>query len=410
MNSFFYHAIHKIKDLQANYPNRQPYAAYKLAKWSFKQYVRRQLSSKKTNRKQQNISCWYTLFSEIGEEQVSPHCSKTIPFLPQGWHIRFDIAKALELFPQTKRLGLIFFMGIGDYFYSTNFIEQLHKQFPSLAFDAYVSETFDANNSPLVAQCLTQNPYIDRIILYPGKNARPELWKNYDYSQCYKLASDDTLLLPMIYEYEPYVLSRTFTLCDTFNLPIPNTNIKPIIYNYPPTEQVLNLFNQYKSEMNKVVFVQGSNRSSNFCYPFHDELVKKLLDLGFFVITVEKTELKSPRLLTIDIKKFKITESISLIQQIHNAHIPLYMITTFSCFNSIASGLNIPTLSMQCFYDVCMSSVIFSNIWLITPKYYEQVLTDKQFIATPDVVDYVNEKYIYHPEFVIKCFEQIITN
>lgn len=354
------------------------------------------------------MSDWYVLKSEDGQLSFPNDNSRDLPLIPAKGHLYFDISQALKKFPQVKRLGLVFFMGIGDYFYATNFIKILHQTFPSLPLDAYVSDQFDANNSPLVAQCLKYNPDISHVFFYHGIPASRELWKNYNWSDCQNKVSDDTLLLPLIYEHNKFVLSRLHTLCETFSLPAPIINHKPLIHSIEPTKAIQEIFTQYKDVMNKVVFIQGSNRSSNFCYPFHDELVQKLLDSGFFVITVEGTKLKSPKLLPIDIKKLKMTESISLIQQIHKARIPLYMITTCSCFNSIASGLNIPTLGMQCFYDECMSSVIFSNIYLITPKCYKQVLTDRQFIAPGSAVIYQNDKYIYKPEFVFKCFEQMV--
>ena len=82
------------------------------------------------------FTSWFKVL-EVGNSDITYKYKKElaefkIPQLSGNSHIYFNIAKALELNPKIKRLGLVFFMGIGDYFYATNFIEILRKEYPVL--------------------------------------------------------------------------------------------------------------------------------------------------------------------------------------------------------------------------------------------------------------------------------------
>ena len=347
---------------------------------------------------------WITLYTKWGRcVPVEPN-TRRIPLIPPQGHIRLDIKKALQQFPQVKRLGLVFFMGVGDYFYATPFIKLLKKQFPQVALDAYVSDQFDSNNSPLVADCLRCNPNIENVYMYSGKRCAAN-WKNYDWSACYKTAPADTLLLPMVYEYHEGILSRTQTLCDTFCLPVPDINPVPCLDDYPVTPAVEKWLGQIPADK-KIVFLQLSNRSSGFCYAQGDELIKGLWARGYFVITVEPTELAADNLLKIDTHQHAITETIALLQQLRVRGARVEMLTTFSCFNSVAGGLDIPVLSMQCSYHPSIASVMFSNMFLITPYLYHNVSADRQFVAPPEAVQKKGEFYYFSAAYVLRCFER----
>ena len=399
MNSFFDYASAKICLFSRKYSLRPRWAAFQLAWWSFRQVLARRDSTSR-------IEDWYTLFTYYGKRVLPCNADKRLPPIKRG-HIYFNIEKALQRFPNTKRLGLVFFMGIGDYFYATQFIKILHDTYPQLHLDAYVSDQFDGNNSPLVATCLQNNPCIEQIYMYHGKQHH-RYWKDYDWQACYQKASQDTLLLPMVYEHANFITSRTRTLCETFGLVPPTLNPRPLVYNYSLGPRVNDFFKQYGPELNKVVFLQCSNRSSHFLYPHHEKLVQKLLDAGYFVVTVEDTDLQSPRLWKVDKKKMEITQSIALLQELRRRKIPTYMITTFSCFNSVSSALNIPNLSMQTTFDPAIGSVIFGNIFLISTYIYPQVHSERLFVAPQGTYTTKDGKDVFQPDFVKQCFDQML--
>lgn len=415
MKYYFEKLQRRVDKYKNKYQDNPRKAAFKLFWWSFKCLFKRYSKPKQVKETEINemFTSWFKVL-EFGNTDITYKYKKElaefkIPQLNGNSHIYFNIAKAQELNPKIKRIGLVFFMGIGDYFYATNFIEILKKEYPNLILDAYVSKNFDGNNSPLVGKCLETNPNIDKIYYYDG-HQNMEYWKNYDYSECYNLKSDDTLILPMVYEHNEYVSSRTETLCKTFNLPEPLINPLPIIYDYEDSKEIKSLFNRYKDKMNKVVFIQMTARSSNFSYPFVDEIIEQLLDDDFFVISVEKTNIVNSKLLVIDIKKYTINDSISLVRMIKNSNIPICFLTTISCFASISSALQIPNLCMQHMYDPCISSVYYSNIYLVVNKKYNQIPADRTFICPQYKINEIenSNNLIYSYDFILTAFQKFI--
>ena len=326
-----------------------------------------------------------------------------IPTIPNNGHIYFDLKKALSLNPAIKKFGLIFFMGIGDYFYATNFIQKLKQSYPNIILEAFVSRNFDGNNSPLVGKCLKTNPNIAKVTYYDG-HKNMEFWKNYDYAACYSLVNKDTLLLPMLYQYNGSVSSRTDTLCHTFGLERPIINPRPILYDYSPRPHVIEDFKKIKKRLNKVVFIQMTSRSTNFHYPYTDEIIKCLLDRGYFVLSVEPTTLVHDNLFVIDFSKYTITDSISLVKMIKEAGIDIKMLTTISCFASVSAALNILNLCMQHCYDRAIASVYYSNLYLIVHQVYDRVPSDRQFICPSKEQEKIKNMFVYSKEFVLNVF------
>lgn len=354
----------------------------------------------------QASSNWWSIFSSDMSEKVTYGKTKRIPPLPPNGHIVFDLSKALNLFPEIKRFGLVFFMGMGDYFYATNFIRLLHHTYPHIQLDAYVSDHWDQNNSPLVQLCIKKNPLFKHIYTYHGK---PNLqnWKNYHWEECYNIASQDTLLLPVIYEYGTKIISRTEALCQTFSLPKPFINPLPCIDLEPPSSKAQDAFMKCKNGQ-KIVFLQMTSRSSGCSYPYTEDLIYKLLKDGFSVITVEDIAVEDPHLLKLNTKNFEITDTISLLYLIKQAQIPLYVITVFSVLNSISAGLKIPVLTLQMFIDPAISSVYYSNMWVVTHHTYSCIALDRQFIASQTDYDMNGKIIFYNVNFVKKSFDEML--
>lgn len=151
-----------------------------------------------------------------------------------------------------------------------------------------------------------------------------------------------------------------------------------------------------------------TSRSSGCSYPYTEDLIYKLLKDDFFVITVEDIAVEAPHLLKLNTKNFKITDTISLLYLIKQAQIPLYVITVFSVLNSISAGLKIPVLTLQMFIDPAISSVYYSNMWVVTHHPYSTIALDRQFIASQ--IDYnMNGKIIfYNVNFVKKSFDEML--
>lgn len=338
-----------------------------------------------------------------------------IPEIPYRGHAFFNIDNALKINPNIKRIGLIFFIGIGDYFYSTSFIELLKKNYPDLAFDAYVSKNTDAFNSPLTGNCIRVNPCFENVYNYDGYPGKSN-WKNYDYSDCYKIAKDDTLLLPVIYEYNIYIKSRFDSLCKTFSLKNKKTNCKPVVYtDYPSSEIVKGLLEKIEIQMKKrkykgIIFVQMTSRSSNYTYPYTKDLIKKHIDENYLIISPENIDLADESCIFIDIKKVNINETIKLLSILKDKNYKIFCNCIVSCFMAISSGLNIPMLVLQHYYDKGLKNIWFSNVYIIGNQDYPQIPKNHIFEATENDYRIDNNFFSYNPDFIAECFNLMLNN
>lgn len=356
------------------------------------------------------LNTWYEIVDKNTEKQwncVPNVTPMQLPELPKNKIFIFDIDKALKLFPNVNRFGLVFFMGIGDYFYATTFIEKLKETYPKIHFDAFVSKNFDGNNSPLVADILRTNPNIEKVYMFDGyKNYNN--WYSYGYQDVYNMVDEKTLVLPMIYFHTEKIPSRLVGLCKVFGLNTPEINQYPILYDYTPDIIVQKAFEKIKTTNKKIVFVQTTTRSSAYHYEYTNDLIKMLLALGYFIITPERINIKNDDLYVIDVDKFKITDSISLLKQIKNYGKDIFVFNMISSFTAISSALNIPCLTVQFWWDPCISTVFFSNMYLITHKYYEQIAADRQFVMKEDTYELENNRAIYKTSALIKIFNKFV--
>lgn len=401
MEKYYRGILFLVSRLRFSRPKAAFVITWKLLRWNLAFVISHLLPLRKQR-------LWLQVISPFGFDKTGKYVRTIqkffVPKIPKRGDVYFYLDELLVPNSQFKRVGFVFFMGIGDYFYATNFLEIFHRKYSHIKLDAYVSRNTDINNSPLVGKCLEKNPLFENIYYFDGKPC-PSEWKNYDYTECYKLKSADTLLLPMIYLHDPSVSSRTEGLCDVFRLPRPSINPTPIIYDYTPSEQVISVFERYRPRMKKVLFIQMSSRSSAYVYPYADELIKKALHAGYFVITPEKTEIVDDNLYVIDIKSFVITDTISLLKLIKEQGIPVYICEVISCFAAISAGLNIPNLILQHYWDFNIRAVYYSNMFIVTPRPYMAVPADRQFIYSAERYDDVSKVFFnYQADFVWDCF------
>ena len=330
---------------------------------------------------------------------------------PSDSIIKFDIDEAIN--SGVKKIGFVFFMGIGDYMYATPLFRQLKETYPKIEFNAYVSSKSDRNNSRPVFDLLKTNPIFSRVTYYKGKPAK--YWMNYDFSDALKYKEHDEVLLPVIYEHNENVQSRYSALCNTFMLTELNCPSYPIIYSQDMNEYCTEIFNRVVTSFaKKIVWLQLEARSSNYRYPYSNGLLSKLLENNFIVITPDPVVgLSNNNLIVLDRDKTKINDSINLANHLANVHTKdLFFLGVISCFASISSGLRKPNLILQHFYDPCIKSVYFSNLFICTPIEYKNLPRDRQFVFDRGTYDISYSKgkefFDYHVDKVIKYFNSMI--
>ena len=347
---------------------------------------------------------WYKLDKFTDKDTVLP--LEAIRDVNRNWnifnvrlkgdeHAFFSIDRALKINPNLKGVWLVFFMGIGDYFYANRFLKLFKEKYKTLEINAFVSQNFDRNNSPLVGKLLELDPNITKVAYYDGKPAADGFWKNYDYSDCFSKVSEDYVLCPLIYEHAAFVHSRLETLCETFGLELPILTLPPLVYRLPSSVIADSALKQIVTEYGKnnckgVVFFQLSSRSSHSAYNDINSLLRKFVEENYFVVSAEPNEIDSKQCYTINIKDFSINDSIYLLSKLKERY-PTFCVTLVSAFWSISSALNIPNLGIQHIYDACLKTVVFPNIFVISKARYEHINCSRSFIYKPDTDE--DQKY-----------------
>ena len=331
-------------------------------------------------------------------------------------HVYYNLANALAVNPKIKGFALVFFMGLGDYLYTTPLIEALAKKYPNIELWAYVSDKMDRNNSPLVAGLLKTNPYIKKVQTFKGLR-NPFLWKNYDYSEVIKNAPEDFLVLPVYYEYKTDTLHRTASLFETFGLTFRNRKTFPKPQFYFPQERPaavtenLQDIRKRAKDTKGIVFLQLDSRASFYNYPKIGDLVRKLIWENYFVITVTKCDVSDPHFKLLDIKKASFNDNCHLLALLKKEY-PLYIIALNSVFWAASAGLDIQNLGLQHWQDPKVHNLYYPNILMLTEIKYDRIPSAKQIIVK-EGVDFTrhNEKIIdFKVETIIKYLNKLTSD
>lgn len=323
-------------------------------------------------------------------------------------HVFYNLQNALIVNPQVKGFAFVFFMGIGDYLYTTPVWDELKKQFPKMPFYAYVGKNVDRNNSPLVGKLLAENPNFEKVFYFTGAR-HPLIWKNYDYSDALRQVPPGFLTIPVYYDYGTHIPHRVCSVFETFGLPVPAQIPVPKMV-FPPAaspvvQDYLTAARAGATGKKGVVFLQLDSRGSNYTYPFMKELVNGLTEKGYLVLSVTKGgPLENKDYLEVDIKKLAINQTwqfLALLKQ----EVPLYVIAVNSVFWAASAGLGLPNLGLQHWVDKKVHNLWYPNIEVVTDYLYPLLPREKQILAPRESFTPHNRKIIdYNPQWVIKWF------
>jgi len=382
--------------------------AYETARWAFHRMG--------INRREKT-PVWYGF-----DKRPADTKQETFP-LDSGWyhiarplyrheHVFYNLENALRANPQVKGFAFIFFMGIGDYLYTTPVWGELKKKFPNVPFYAYVGDSFDRNNSPLVGKLLTENPHFDQVAYFHGQR-HPLIWKNYDYQDALCQLPEGFLAIPVYYEYGVDISHRVHSLFSTFGLPVPQDVPTPEMY-FPPqpaevVQTALDNVLQRAEGKKGIVFLQLDSRGSNYVYPHLRELAHLLIEEGYFVMSVTRGgPTENENYFEVDIKKFAINQTWQFLALLREKR-PLYVIAVNSVFWAASAGLHLPNLGLQHWVDKKVHNLWYPNILVVTDYKYPLLPKEKQIIAPPESFTPHNRKIIdYRPQWIIKWFSQLV--
>lgn len=331
---------------------------------------------------------------------------------PLYWHehVYYNLDNALSVNPNVKGFAFIFFMGIGDYLYTTPVLEALKRNYPHMPFYAYVGAQFDRNNSPIVGKLLAENPHFERVFYFNGTR-HPFLWKNYDYTDALKNVPENFLVIPVYYDYGVHIAHRVASLFDTFNLPIPQDVPAPKMYFPQAVAPVVADYLAWVRTQAKfakgIVFLQLDSRGSNYVYPYMDTLAQGLIKQGYFVMSVTGGGPQdNPQYVEIDIKKLSINQTWQLLHLLKQ-EFTVYVIAVNSVFWAASAGLQLPNLGLQHWIDQKVHNLWYPNIGVVTNHIYPFLPREKQILAPRQSYSRHNQKIIdYKPDWVIRWFNE----
>ena len=325
----------------------------------------------------------------------------------------FKFSSLLKKNP-TQGLGLIFFMGMGDYLFATPVLERLRKKYPNRFLRAYTGRFADNNNSALNYRLLKTNPIFDDVVRFDGY-PRSEWWF-YDTSMAYyHNASEGTpcLMLPVLYAHPAYY-HRTIALSKTFG--IQEKVERPILYPCQEAreraEKFIDGFGGFKGR--HVILLHCDARSSGIAghemkiriagmlrSEFKDAIiltVGEIAEPSFIRESLTRKQYQfwsSPILdtsekfmgdpaagggiISLDLKTMSILDSIEVVR-LAQEHTNLTAICVNSVFWPITSALAIPTLGLHLFSEYCVADYWYGNIHLLTSQFIKNIPKNKQRI------------------------------
>ena len=365
----------------------------------------------------QPVAPWYRFDGSNCREKWTPAAPQFYRInrpLYRHEHVHYKLDEALKNPADVKGFAFIFFMGIGDYLYTTPVWEELKKKYPHIPFYAYVGAQFDRNNSPIVGKLLAENPHFEKVFYFNGTR-HPLIWKNYDYSDAFKDIPPGFLAIPVYYDYSQKVTHRVISLLDTFGLPLSAEAPAPVMY-FPsePAPVVAQTLQTVREKMNGkkgIVFLQLDSRGSNYIYPHLRELAEGLIQHGYMVLSVTKGgPVENSAYVEIDIKKFTINQTWHLLATLKKEY-PLYVIAVNSVFWAASAGLGLPNLGLQHWIDKKVHNLWYPNIEVVTNYLYPFLPREKQIMAPPESYTPHNHKIIdYKPKWVLTWFLEKFAN
>ncbi|MDE1901739.1 MAG: hypothetical protein KGI37_08860 [Alphaproteobacteria bacterium] len=329
----------------------------------------------------------------------------------------FDIDRAVAKM-EVKGIALIFFMGLGDYIFTTPLLTALWHKFPGIPLHAFISTATDKNNSALIKDLIIHNPHIDHIHFYDGQRTEDSVqdWRNYDYTEALKKVPEQFLAIPLFYGYDTSVRHRVYSLFDTFSLARTAHVLPPEIHlSAVPATSVSLFFQRIMSALHNggrgIVFVQLDARSTSYVYPYIDVIVDRLVDLGFVVISVTPlTTNKENRVFVVDFTQFKIIDSIHLLKMLADAAgEKIALLTVTSVFGSVSAGLGIRNVQMWHADDEMMPTMWYPVHHVIARRDYPALPQESITVAPPSEYEINSSGLVdYRADFVVDVFLKVV--
>jgi hypothetical protein len=250
---------------------------------------------------------------------------------------------------------------------------------------AFASTNTDAVNSPLVAGMLRANRYIDAVFTYSGRPGRR--WIDYDFRDCLKDIPRNFIILPVVYSIDSAVFHRVTSLLETFNLPVRFPVPRPILEPGELSAVASGMLLHTSSRVTRysalgVVCCHFGTRSSDYLYPYRDQVIRGLVRSGYVVVTLTGTDITDPRVVAIDVDRLTLNDTIELLRNLKNCDQNLFALSVNSVMWPVSAGLEIANLGIHIFHDDSVHQYVYPNIFVLTQHAYPRVSPGRLFLAS----------------------------
>ncbi len=305
--------------------------------------------------------------------------------------------------PEEGTIALLFFMGIGDYFYLTPALRALRLRYQEKRLLACVSDHADTINNPLVASLLRRNPNIDQVLTYHG--AEGPYWKSYQWQDALGRLPPNSVVWPVVFSQHRGVVHRTFSALESFGLPhSPALPAPAPLLDLEDRDFVRSqaFIEEHQLRRQRVSFVHLSARSGGYVYPDRAALLDGLLREGYLPVVFDGVGAPHPGTISIPIQQWTLQESIALVQSLKESAIFLCI---DSLFISITAATGIPTLAIMQLDTFTISQLFYPSLHYLTGN-AEAALrfpAEKVFFAGPAEVKRHGGILDYPAGLVLKC-------
>jgi len=327
--------------------------------------------------------------------------------------VSYNLAQAIRILG-AECIALVFFMGAGDYLMMNPVLSDLRKACPGVKLLGCVSSSKDAHNSPLVAELLACDPNIDEVIEYAGSPGSDD-WRHYNYQDVLFRIPAKTIVIPMLYTYSLSARHRLLEFYDLFHLPKPSIVMAPQLHiNARAAAECACALdnitsNASSSGKDRIAFVHVETRSSCYSYNKTDQLVKRLVDNGYFVVLVSQASssdwlmaISNSDMFLVDPMVFSLPGSMALFRALAADYVGRFVsITTPSLFWHVSAACNVKNISLHHRHDPCVHNTHYPNIHLLSFCDYPCVPSSNITIVPPQYCEYDANGYCHYDDRII---------
>jgi hypothetical protein len=321
---------------------------------------------------------------------------------------RFDPQRPFVI-DDSRDTVLVFFHGLGDVAYGIPFFRALRTALNANGkklIAAAEVRGFDVSNSAAENFLLELKKFdlFDEVITYKG--SRAQYWKFYDWSSLDAKFGKETQILPFIYPTTHKMLTRLDAISWQYGIDLKISDYHLDIASQQPSPAFLEFIGGVKLA-GPPVLVHFDARSSNYLYPYVENVVRHLIDRGQHVISLTPHELQSPSFTVLPVGKLSVLDTLRFIATLK---LPIISISSISWPLSLIAKNEI--LGFFHLRSSDPHQFIHPRMRMFAASPYSARVSERVHLARPfrDFETWPDKRWLveYNPRFMIQESERFL--